>query len=319
MHSTDGSPESRCTKVRPSAFRFSSLILVAGVAGVLTGCANQAQVRTASNGIDPRYGVRPSPRVVADGQPVPKGGGNAMVGKPYTIAGRTYYPSERPYSAIGLASWYGSDFHGRRTANGEVFDKMSISAAHPTMPLPSYARITNLRNQRSMIVRVNDRGPYHANRVMDVSEQVAEALEFRRVGTARVKVDFVGRAALAGSDDSKLMATLRTDGTPAGLGRDGAAVTEVAQAEPPARVAVARPAAVAAREEVADRDDETAAESVPPLKLAAAPLPPSRPFDLGTIPGAGVPVAASRSMTTRTQPRAIQAALREDIPLPVRR
>ena len=321
MHSTDGSPESRCTKVNLSAFRFSSVIFVVGVAGVLTGCANQAQVRTASNGIDPRYGVRPSPRVVADGQPVPKGGGAAMVGKPYTIAGRTYYPSERPYSAVGLASWYGSDFHGRRTANGEVFDKMSVSAAHPTMPLPSYARITNLRNHRSMIVRVNDRGPYHANRVMDVSEQVAEALEFRRVGTARVKVDFVGRASLAGSDDSKLMATLRTDGTLAGLGREGAGITEVAQAEPetPTRVASARAVPVAAREEVADRDEEPAAEPVHAPKLAAAPLPPSRPFDLGTIPGAGVPVAASRSVAMRTPPRTIQAVLREDVPLPVRR
>lgn len=322
MRLTDGSPESCCTKASPSAFRFSSLLVVVGVTGVLTGCANQSQVRTASgNGIDPRYGVRASPRVVADGQPVPKGGGAAMVGKPYTIAGRTYYPSERPYSAVGLASWYGSDFHGRRTANGEVFDKMSVSAAHPTMPLPSYARITNLRNHRSMIVRVNDRGPYHANRVMDVSEQVAEALEFRRVGTARVKVDFVGRAALAGSDDSKLMATLRTDGTLAGLGREGAGITEVAQAEPetPTRLASARPVPVAARAEVADRDEETAAEPFHAPKLAAAPLPPSRPFDLGTIPGAGVPVAASRSMAARPQPRAIQAALREDVPLPVRR
>ena len=159
------------------AFRLVPLFAI-GVAGLLTGCANQAQVRTVKSGIDPRYGVSASPRVIADGQPVPKGGGTSMVGKPYTIGGRVYYPSERPYSAVGLASWYGSDFHGRRTANGEIFDRMSISAAHPTMPLPSYARVTNLRNNRSMIVRVNDRGPYHADRVMDVSEQVAEALEF---------------------------------------------------------------------------------------------------------------------------------------------
>ena len=153
--------------------------------------------------VDPRYGVAPSPRVVADGEEVPRGGGYYMVGKPYQIAGKTYYPSERSYSAVGLASWYGSDFHGRKTANGEVFDRASISAAHPTMPLPSYARVTNLRNHRSMIVRVNDRGPYHGGRVMDVSQRVAEALDFHRIGTARVKVDYVGHAALAGSDDDQ--------------------------------------------------------------------------------------------------------------------
>ncbi len=80
------------------------------------------------------------------------------------------------------------------------------------MPLPSYARVTNLRNQSSIIVRVNDRGPYHENRIMDVSERVAEALDFKRVGTARVKVEYVGRAGLDGSDDRKLLATLRQDG-----------------------------------------------------------------------------------------------------------
>lgn len=318
MRSTDGSSKSLRTTNARHGLRLVPLLAI-GVAGLLTGCANQSQVRTASSGgIDPRYGVRASPRVVADGQPVPKGGGSAMVGKPYTIAGRTYYPSERPYSAVGLASWYGSDFHGRRTANGEVFDRMSVSAAHPTMPLPSYARITNLRNHRSMIVRVNDRGPYHANRVMDVSEQVAEALDFHRVGTARVKVDFVGRASLAGSDDTKLMATLRTDGSPAGLDRNGAGITEVAQAEPePPRV---RTAAIRPIPVVASDDDEPAvAAAEREQKFVAAPLPPSRPFDLGTIPGAGVPIAASRSAALRVPPRSIEAALREDIPLPVRR
>ena len=97
------------------------------------------------------------------GEPVPKGGGTYRVGKPYMIGGRTYSPEENAgYSAEGIASWYGEDFHGRQTANGEVYDMQSISAAHPTLPIPSYARVTNLANQRSIIVRVNDRGPYHA-------------------------------------------------------------------------------------------------------------------------------------------------------------
>ena len=178
----------------------------------------RSATRAARQGaIDPRYGVRPSPRVVADGEDVPQGGGRYQVGKPYKIAGKTYVPSEKPYAVVGPASWYGSDFHGRKTANGEVFDRASLSAAHPTMPLPSYARVTNLRNAHSIIVRVNDRGPYHGGRVMDVSERVAEALDFRSTGTARVKVEWVGRAELSGSDTNKLLASLRTDGQPATL------------------------------------------------------------------------------------------------------
>ena len=131
----------------------------------------------------------------------------------------------------GLASWYGPSFHGRLTANGEVFDRASITAAHPTMPLPSYVRVTNLHNGYSIIARVNDRGPYHGGRLIDVSERVAEALDFRRIGTARVKVDYVGRASTAGSDDEKLYATLRTDGAPAQL---RGSATIVASAEPQA-------------------------------------------------------------------------------------
>ena len=104
-----------------------------------------------------------SARVVEPGEPVPKGGGVYRVGKPYTVAGRTYVPGRQSgYSAVGLASWYGDDFHGRYTANGEIFDMNAISAAHPTMPLPSYARVTNLANHRSIVVRVNDRGPLSA-------------------------------------------------------------------------------------------------------------------------------------------------------------
>ena len=156
-----------------------------------------------------------SPKVVADGEPVPKGGGAYRVGQPYSINGRTYYPSENPaYRAEGIASWYGPDFHGRLTANGEVFDMHGISAAHPTMPLPSYARVTNLDNGRSIIVRVNDRGPYAQNRIIDLSIGAANALHFYGNGLARVRVEYVGRAPIDGSDDRVLMATLR-EGRPA--------------------------------------------------------------------------------------------------------
>jgi peptidoglycan lytic transglycosylase len=179
---------------------------------VLANCASSNKF---SSRVDPRYGVSASPRVVAFGEPVPKGGGTYRVGKPYMVGGRMYVPEEDVnYRAEGLASWYGDDFHGRLTANGEVFDMASLTAAHPTLPMPCYARVTNLRNGKSLVVRVNDRGPYHANRLIDVSNKAAELLEFKGNGVARVRVEYVGRAPLEGSDDRQLIATLRT-GAPA--------------------------------------------------------------------------------------------------------
>src|ERR1700724_3164012 len=179
---------------------------------VLANCASSGKF---ASRVDPRYGVSSSPRVVAFGEPVPKGGGTYRIGKPYTVAGRVYVPEEdTEYREEGLASWYGDDFHGRLTANGEVFDMASLTAAHPTLPMPCYARVTNLSNGKSLIVRVNDRGPYHGNRLIDVSNKAAELLEFRGNGVARVRVEYVGRAPLEGSDDRQLIATLRT-GVPA--------------------------------------------------------------------------------------------------------
>src|SRR5213075_1948188 len=179
---------------------------------VLANCASSNKF---ASRVDPRYGVSSSPRVVAFGDPVPKGGGTYRVGKPYTVAGRVYVPEEdTDYRAEGMASWYGDDFHGRLTANGEVFDMASLTAAHPTLPMPCYARVTNLGNGKSLIVRVNDRGPYHGNRLIDVSNKAAELLEFKGNGVAQVRVEYVARAPLEGSDDRQLMATLRT-GVPA--------------------------------------------------------------------------------------------------------
>jgi rare lipoprotein A len=186
--------------------------LAAAACLVLANCASSGKF---ASRVDPKYGVSSSPRVVAMGDPVPKGGGTYRVGKPYTVAGRMYVPEDDPnYRAEGLASWYGDAFHGRLTANGEVFDMASLTAAHPTLPIPSYARVTNLSNGKSLIVRVNDRGPYHGNRVIDVSNRASELLEFKSKGIARVRVEYVGRAPLEGSDDRQLIATLRT-GVPA--------------------------------------------------------------------------------------------------------
>lgn len=190
--------------------------------------ANCASSGKFASRLDPKYGVSSSPRVVAFGEPVPKGGGTYRVGKPYTVGGRVYVPEEDTnYRAEGTASWYGDDFHGRLTANGEVFDMGSLTAAHPTLPMPCYARVTNLSNGKSLIVRVNDRGPYHGNRLIDVSNKAAELLEFKGNGTARVRVEYVGRAPLEGSDDTQLIATLRT-----GIPAPAPSLVRVASARP---------------------------------------------------------------------------------------
>jgi rare lipoprotein A len=198
--------------------RQSNSMVLARSAAAVAAClllANCASSGKFASRVDPKYGVSSSPRVVAMGEPVPKGGGTYRVGKPYVVGGRVYVPEEDPsYRAEGMASWYGDDFHGRLTANGEVFDMASLTAAHPTLPIPCYARVTNLSNGKSLIVRVNDRGPYHGNRLIDVSNRAAELLEFKGNGVARVRVEYVARAPLEGSDDRQLIATLRT-GMPA--------------------------------------------------------------------------------------------------------
>ncbi len=140
-------------------------------------------------------------RVIPLGQPVPKGGGTYQIGKPYEVAGLWFTPQEDPsYDRVGTASWYGELFHGRRTANGEIYDMDALSAAHPTLPLPIYARVTNLNNGRTIVVRINDRGPYARDRIIDLSRRSAELLGFRNNGTATVRVKYLGRAPLSGDD-----------------------------------------------------------------------------------------------------------------------
>jgi rare lipoprotein A len=214
------------------------------------GCSSSTSKLTSR--LDPKYGVSASPRVIEPGQPVPKGGGVYRVGKPYVVSGQVFTPEEnRRYRNEGLASWYGDDFHGRLTANGEIYDMEAISAAHPTLPMPSYARVTNLSSGKSLIVRVNDRGPYHANREIDVSAKAAELLGFKRSGTANVRVEYVGAAPIEGTDDRQLIATLR-EGVPAPA---------------PAGVMVA--------------SNRFLPNFGRPPPIAGAPLPQERPYDLG--------------------------------------
>ena len=159
-------------------------LLTGGLA--LNGCSGQS---------DPFAGVG-SPMYQGSG-PLPKGGGRYVVGEPYEVGGRWYYPAEAAsYDKVGQASWYGPKFHRRMTSNGEWFDQDYLSAAHPTLPLPSYARVTNLENGRSLVVRVNDRGPFVADRIIDLSRKSADVLDVRRKGTAKVRVQYLGPAPL---------------------------------------------------------------------------------------------------------------------------
>ena len=234
--------------------------------------------------VDPKYGVPASPRVVEEGQPVPKGGGYYRVGNAYTVGGRTYVPEHNPnYRAEGIASWYGRDFHGRITANREIFDMDAISAAHPTLPIPSYARVTNLANRRSIIVRVNDRGPFKEGRIADLSYKAAELLGFHKNGIARVRVEYVGPAPLEGTDDRQLIATLRNDGQPA-------------PAPSAVRVASGGPFAPAAGAPV---------QGQPAMNV---PTPPERPFDLGRYPVASTPPFPPAAAQVASAPIASRAS-----------
>lgn len=154
------------------------------------------------------FGVAVSPRVTKTKYP-PRGGGRYLPDKPYVVAGKTYRPIEGPgYVERGKASWYGQDFHGRRTANGEIFGAYYLTAASPVLPIPSYARVTNLENGRSVLVRVNDRGPYLHGRVIDLSYQAAAVLGYVNAGSASVEVRYVGPAPLNGDDSKMLMASV---------------------------------------------------------------------------------------------------------------
>ncbi|MBC7280505.1 MAG: septal ring lytic transglycosylase RlpA family protein [Hoeflea sp.] len=204
------------------AARLSFMALLgAGLAGCEStsgGKSDTAHINTKTKFSVAEYGVAASPRMTTAKRPK-KGGGRDMVGKPYRIRGKWYTPKEeKDYDKAGLASWYGPNFHGRLTANGEIYDQFHLSAAHPTFPLPSYARVTNKKNGNTVIVRVNDRGPYAHGRIIDVSAQAAEMLNMKQDGVAAVRVEYIGRAPVEGDDTRFLMASYRPGGStePAG-------------------------------------------------------------------------------------------------------
>lgn len=163
--------------------RLARICLIVAAAASLAACA------TANAGGGPLR-PRPTPPVVTDPAPIVPG-----TMRPYQIRGRWYYPAHQPdYDEVGIASWYGDQFHGRPTATGEIFDMHQMTAAHTTLPLPSLVEVTNLETGQRIVVRVNDRGPFVDGRIIDLSRAAAEALGVRRQGLARVRVRYLGPA-----------------------------------------------------------------------------------------------------------------------------
>lgn len=175
-------------KVATGLARLRKGALVFMLGGLLQACASMEPAAVSRQ----RFDAAPNaPRAQ------PSAGGTYKLGAPYKLNGIWYVPAEQPnYDEVGLASWYGSAFDHRKTANGEVFDVSLPSAAHATLPLPCYVEVTNLENGRSMKVRLNDRGPFHPGRIIDLSKAAAEQLGYAARGTAKVRVRYLGPAPL---------------------------------------------------------------------------------------------------------------------------
>ena len=164
-------------------------IIASGLILALAACSSNWSSPTPTSG----GSGGPSGRYPNDNE-LPKGtqGVKRKVGTPYKVAGKWYHPKEDPYyDEVGYASWYGKDFHGKKTANGEYFNMNALTAAHKTLPLPTFVKVTNLSNGRSIILRVNDRGPFVGTRIIDISRRGAQLLGFQKQGVTRVRVQAV--------------------------------------------------------------------------------------------------------------------------------
>lgn len=207
---------------------------------VLTAGASLAACAT----VEPRYPSRGSGAQAG----LPSGGaGERKVGKPYEVGGIWYVPREQPdYDQVGVASWYGDAFHMKATANGEVFDMNAVSAAHTTLPLPSMVEVTNLENGRKLVVRVNDRGPFVGDRIIDLSREAARQLGSDRAGLARVRVRYIGPAPLVGPAEGYRVASsgplpTRRGASAAGPVSTGAAAMAGAGSDPVLELAAGAP------------------------------------------------------------------------------
>ena len=169
------------------------LALMVGAA-LLSACDETALVFHSAKKLSRAIEGEPAAKPPPPSLPVPAG---YKLGNAYVVKGVRYFPRFDPnYNETGIASWYGEAFHGRNTANGERYDMNKLTAAHKTMPMPSAARVTNMENGRSLILRVNDRGPFVAGRIIDISRRGAQLLGFYKKGTAKVRVEFIEFAPL---------------------------------------------------------------------------------------------------------------------------
>lgn len=287
--------EYRAVSMRPvqklSSWRSVTLLSLSAIAIILAGCAgapdqSPKKKQTKEYFPESKYGVKASPRVTQSaGKPLPRGGGRNQIGKPYQVKGKWYYPKEKKkdYTVVGKASWYGSAFHGRLTANGEIYDKEHLTAAHPTMPLPSYARVTNTENGNSVIVRVNDRGPFARGRVIDLSKKAAELLDYQHSGVAQVKVEYVGRAPLDGNDDAFLLASYSPGGSdPVGQPASGVMLAMNAPVpSSPALAAMPANPTVEADSPFSNYPADGEATAETPALPASVPVPFDRPGAFG--------------------------------------
>ena len=161
------------------------------------------------------------------------------VGKPYQIGGTWYYPKEDyEYDETGIASWYGAKFHGRKTANGEIYDMNTLTAAHRTLPMPSYVRVTNMENGRSLVLKVNDRGPFARGRIIDISRRGSQLLGFQRQGTAKVRVQILADKSRALAFRMNNQVKLERVGTPITVKRLPKAKVSAVSLPPPSGVEI---------------------------------------------------------------------------------
>jgi rare lipoprotein A len=203
-----------------------------------------------------------------------KSQGSYKVGSPYKVQGVWYYPSEdMAYDKTGIASWYGPNFHGKTTANGELYDQWAVTAAHKTLPLPSMVRVTNLENGRSLVVRINDRGPFVSNRIIDMSHRAAQLLGFDQKGTARVRVQVLPR-------ESQMLAQ-QAKGEGVRLARNESPIQSDGLASSPVARQDLSPPVLSAR-----------APSAPPMQ--SAPAPSTR---VQTVPINETPVTGATTNT----------------------
>ena len=210
-------------------------MVIGALLSLLAACAGGAGSR-----VDGHSGVVP---VVTDPAPIVSG-----TMRPYQIRGRWYHPAEQPdYEETGLASWYGDQFHGRPTATGERFDMNALTAAHKTLPLPGLVEVTNLANDRRIVVRVNDRGPFVDGRIIDLSRGAADALDLRSAGVGEVRVRYLGPAPRLGGGTVLHQAEARPPSPPRARPPAPGPVPYLASAAPtPAPAPVAAPASAPA-------------------------------------------------------------------------